>query len=220
MKQYPLYSLIILFFFSCQPKKNENLNNTTLDNKATLAFDQPPEWAKTAIWYQIFVERFQNGDPNNDPTLQNIKGSWPHKKPASWEISNWTSDWYQQTDWEKETGKDFYTTVQMRRYGGDLQGVLNQLDYLQSLGINALYFNPLNDSPSLHKYDARSYHHIDVNFGPDPEGDLQIIASETPNDPNTWKWTSADKLFLKVIEEAHKRNIKIVLDYSWNHTGF
>lgn len=214
-----LYLLIFLSLLSCKPQKNTPLKNTTSNNPTDLPFDQPPKWAKTAIWYQIFVERFQNGDPNNNPTLQTIKGSWPHEKSESWRISNWTSDWYQQTPWEKETGKDFYTTVQMRRYGGDLQGVLNQLDYLQSLGINALYFNPLNDAPSLHKYDARNYHHIDINFGPDPEGDAQIIASENPNDPNTWKWTSADKLFLKVIEEAHKRHIKIVLDYSWNHTG-
>ncbi|MFV0238238.1 MAG: glycoside hydrolase family 13 protein [Flavobacteriales bacterium] len=219
MKPCFLYSFILLFIFSCQSKKNKITPNHTQNHKNTLAFDQPPEWAKTAIWYQIFVERFQNGDSNNDPTLQTIEGSWPHKKPENWQVSNWTSNWYKQPQWEKETGKEFYTTVQMRRYGGDLQGVLNQLDYIQSLGVNALYFNPLNDSPSLHKYDARSYHHIDVTFGPDPKGDLQIIASEDPNDPNTWKWTSADKLFLKVIEEAHKRNIKIVLDYSWNHTG-
>ena len=48
---------------------------------------------------------------------------------------------------------------------------------------------------------------------------MEIMATEDPNDPTTWKWTAADKMFLKVIEEAHKRNIKVVLDYSWNHTG-
>jgi len=58
--------------------------------------------------------------------------------------------------------------------------VIDKLDYLQDLGINALFMNPLNDAPSLHKYDARSYHHIDVNFGPDPAGDEKIIAAETP----------------------------------------
>lgn len=213
-----LLSCTLLLIIACKPPKKET-DKKESKKTSTLAFDQPPEWAKTAIWYQIFVERFKNGDSNNNPTLQTVKGSWPHNKPESWAIINWTSDWYKQTDWEKETGEDFYTTVQMRRYGGDLQGVLEELDYLQLLGINALYFNPLNDSPSLHKYDARNYRHVDVNFGPDPEGDLKMIALEDPKDPSTWKWTSADRLFLQIIEEAHKRGMKVVLDYSWNHTG-
>ncbi len=223
MKPLSFYSSILLtcliFIFACQPSKKESSEKNMIQEPSTLAFDQPPEWAKTAVWYQIFVERFRNGDPKNNPTLQTVNGSWPHNKPENWAIMSWTSDWYQQTEWEKESEEDFYSTVQMRRYGGDLQGVLDQLDYIQSLGINALYFNPLNDSPSLHKYDARNYRHVDVNFGPDPEGDLKIMASEDPKDPSTWKWTSADRLFLQIIEEAHKRGMKVVLDYSWNHTG-
>ena len=113
----------------------------------------------------------------------------------------------------------FYGGLQLRRFGGDLQGVLDKLDYLQELGITAIYFNPINDAPSLHKYDARNYRHVDVNFGPDPKGDNEIIASENPNDPTTWKWTSADKMFLKLVDELHQRNIRVILDYSWNHTG-
>jgi glycosidase len=93
------------------------------------------------------------------------------------------------------------------------------MDYIQSLGITAVYFNPLNDAPSLHKYDAANYTHIDRNFGPDPKGDVEIMNSENHNDPSTWKWTSADKLFLKVTSEFHKRGIKVIVDYSWNHTG-
>jgi cyclomaltodextrinase len=87
------------------------------------------------------------------------------------------------------------------------------------LGVTALFLNPINDAPSLHKYDARYYHHVDVNFGPDPIGDNAMIATENPNDPTTWKWTSADKLFLTLVEEVHKRKMKIIMDYSWNHTG-
>lgn len=109
--------------------------------------------------------------------------------------------------------------LQYRRYGGDLQGIISKLDYLQNLGVTALFLNPINDAPSLHKYDARNYHHVDINFGPDPIGDTKIIASENPADPTTWQWTSADKLFLNLIEEVHKRNMKIIMDYSWNHTG-
>jgi len=181
---------------------------------------QPPSWAKSAIWYQVFVERFNNGDKSNDPKPENMDVPFMKiKTPEGWSVTPWTWDWFRQEDWAVKTGKQFNDAVQYRRFGGDLQGVLNKLDYLQNLGVTALFMNPLNDAPSLHKYDARNYHHIDVNFGPDPAGDNKIIASENPADPSTWKWTSADKLFLKLVAEAHKRGMKIIMDYSWNHTG-
>jgi len=182
--------------------------------------DQPPSWSRSAIWYQIFVERFNNGDKHNDPTTKDINIP-PLKQiaPPGWTVTAWTHDWYEPEDWAKATGKPFMDNLQYRRYGGDLQGVINKLDYLNDLGINAIFINPINDAPSLHKYDARYYHHIDVNFGPDPKGDKKLIALENPADPATWKWTSADKLFLKLIEEAHKRGMHVIMDYSWNHTG-
>ena len=179
-----------------------------------------PEWAKNAIWYQIFVERFRNGDHSNDPTPADMKGSYPDYIPKSWKITPWGHDWYAREPWlDSIKSKSFYSKVQARRYGGDLQGVLDKLDYISDLGVNAIYFNPLNDSPSLHKYDARNYAHIDRNFGPDPRGDIAIMNSEVPSDPVTWKWTSADQLFLKLIKECHSRGIKVIMDYSWNHTG-
>ena len=187
---------------------------------AQTPFNEPPSWAKTAIWYQIFVERFNNGDKSNDPKPENMDVPFMNiKTPEGWSVTPWNHDWYMLEDWAAKTGKSFNDAVQYRRYGGDLQGVLDKLDYLQDLGVTALFMNPLNDAPSLHKYDARNYHHIDVNFGPDPIGDNKIIASEKPDDPTTWKWTSADKMFLKLVEEAHKRGMKIIMDYSWNHTG-
>lgn len=185
-----------------------------------MSVDQPPEWAKNAIWYQIFVERFNNGDPTNDPTAETMYAASNFRQtPADWEITPWTHNWYEQEEWAKNLNADFYGGLQLRRFGGDLQGVLDKLDYLERLGITAIYFNPLNDAPSLHKYDARNYHHIDITFGPDPKGDMEIIASEKPNDPSTWKWTAADKMFLELVAELHKRNIRVILDYSWNHTG-
>lgn len=219
-KRILFLGLVALMLVGCRkrPVVEKNITYTVPDVPgATLK--QVPEWAKKAIWYQIFPERFRNGDPNNDPTLHDMEGAWPHLKPAGWKPMAWGADWYVQEDWALASGKDFYTTVQARRLGGDLQGMLDKLDYLQDLGINAVYLNPMNDSPSLHKYDARNYHHIDRNFGPDPKGDEKLIAKETPDDPSTWQWTAADKLFLKFIEEAHKRGIKVVMDYSWNHTG-
>ena len=86
-----------------------------------------------------------------------------------------------------------------RRYGGDLQGVIDKLDYLAELGINTIYFNPVFYARSLHKYDGNSFHHIDPYFGPDPAGDLKLMAEET-SDPQagtgrrptscSWSWCS------------------------------
>jgi glycosidase len=200
-------------FFSCSQN-----SKTTQDKNHTE--NHVPQWSKEAVWYQIFVERFRNGDTTNDPTIKDIKGTYPDSIPGNWKITPWNSDWYSPDEYFKQSPlPDQWNNLQLRRYGGDLQGVLDKLDYLESLGINAIYFNPLNDSPSLHKYDPRHWRHIDRNFGPNPKEDIKIIESENPVDPTTWKWSHADKLFLKVIEECHNRGIKVILDYSWNHTG-
>jgi cyclomaltodextrinase / maltogenic alpha-amylase / neopullulanase len=209
-----LLTVIVLMFLGCVHMSNKNTS------KKEKALASVPTWAREAIWYQIFVERFRNGDPSNDPTPADMAGSFPDKIPADWKITPWGHDWYSHEPWLDEVEADgFYSKIQARRYGGDLKGVLDEIDYIQSLGVTAIYFNPLNDSPSLHKYDARNYAHIDRNFGPDPKGDAAIIDSEIHDDPSTWKWTSADKLFLKVISEFHKRGIRVIMDYSWNHTG-
>lgn len=179
-----------------------------------------PDWARDAVWYQIFPERFRNGDPSNDPTLASIQGAWPHDgQNEPWSISPWHSDWYELQDWEKATGRDIWWNIQRRRYGGDLQGILDKLDYLQKLGINALYLTPVFMAPSLHKYDTAAYHHIDPNFGPDPVGDRALIAEENPADPKSWVWTSADKLALKLIAEVHRRGMRIIFDGVFNHVG-
>lgn len=178
-----------------------------------------PSWAKKAIWYQIFVERFRNGYPANDPQVQDLAGSWPHEGPKEWMVHPWTSDWYKLQPWEEKEEKGFYYVVQRRRYGGDLQGVLEKLDYLKDLGVTAIYFNPLFESPSLHKYDASMYHHIDNNFGPNPERDKLVWNQENPEDPATWKWTSADSLFLQLLRACHSRGIRVIVDGVFNHVG-
>lgn len=222
-KLYSLFFIILLF--GCKPLE-KSVQNV---REVATPFENPQEWAKGVIWYEIAVERFRNGDTSNDPTAEDIKGSYPGFVPEGWQVTPWTHDWYKEDSYFKNIGsqKDYYGNVvtkitdkvQMRRYGGDLQGVLDKMDYIDSLGITAIYFRPLNDAPSLHKYDARYWHHIDVNFGPDPIKDKKTIAAEIPDDPNTWVMTEADKLFVKVISEFHKRGIKVILDYSWNHTG-
>ena len=189
----------------------------------------PPAWAEEVIWYQIFVERFHNGDTSNDPRPVDIAGAYANPLPANWMITPWGQDWYADDnyfpaldsvkDWHGNPINTFDAKLQFRRYGGDLAGVLQKLDYLDSLGVTALYFNPINDAPSLHKYDARNWRHIDINFGPSPDADKEIIAQEDPADPNTWRFTSADSLFLKLIDAVHQRGMRLIIDYSWNHTG-
>lgn len=226
MPRFPKSSLLL---FLCLVSSFVILQSCNEPETPATAFENPPEWSKEVVWYQIFVERFRNGDPANDPTINDIQGAYPGMVPAGWEITPWIQDWYKDDSYFTNLPeiRDFFGNelnyfgqkAQLRRYGGDLQGVLDKIDYLESLGVTAIYFNPLNDAPSLHKYDARNWHHIDRNFGPTPEKDVEMIASENPTDPSTWKWTGADKLFLKVIEEFHKRGIKVIMDYSWNHTG-
>ena len=95
-----------------------------------------PEWSKDAIWYQIFPERFRNGDKSNDPTIDTLDGTWPFEPVREWEISPWGSDWYELQEWEIKTNQDFYYNAQRRRYGGDIQGIIDKLDYLEKLGVN------------------------------------------------------------------------------------
>jgi hypothetical protein len=71
-----------------------------------------PQWAQNAVWYQVFAERFRNGDPANEPTPQHIHA------PDAWQLTPWTSDWYQRADWEQHVGPGFYSFVNDRRYGG------------------------------------------------------------------------------------------------------
>ena len=200
-----LLLVLAVSMIHAQPKKND--------------FSSVPAWAKEAVWYQIFPERFFNGDKSNDPKPIDLEGGWPYDVPSGWQTHPWTSDWYKLQPWEVKDGHDFYWNAGVRRYGGDLQGIINKLDYLQKLGITAIYLNPMFESPSLHKYDASMYHHIDNNFGPNPEKDRKIWAEENPGDPSTWKWTTADQLFLKFVKECHKRGMKVILDGVFNHVG-
>ena len=184
------------------------------------AEDFTPEWARHAVWYQIFPERFCNGDVSNDPTPESLHGSL-HGGPlhAGWRTHPWTSDWYALQPWERASGKALMDNLPDRRYGGDIAGILQRLPYLQELGVNALYLNPVFDAPSHHKYDAATLHHIDAHFGPDPAGDRALMALEVPDDPATWVWTSADRLMLKLIAQAHARGMRIIFDGVFNHVG-
>ncbi len=206
MKQLYLILLIsVLSILSCSPEVK--------------TISRVPAWAKEAVWYQIFPERFNNGDKANDPNIHDVTNIWPFIEPEGWQVHPWTSDWYKLQPWEENLDYDFYQIQGLRRYGGDIQGIIDKLDYLKKLGINSIYLNPIFEAPSLHKYDATMYRHIDNNFGPNPEEDIRLWSGEIPDDPSTWKWTTADKLFLELIRECHKKDIKIIIDGVFNHVG-
>lgn len=178
-----------------------------------------PSWAKEVVWYQIFPERFRNGDLSNDPPLASQFHAWPHDTVSAWQIHPWTSDWYALQPWEKANGKSLNYNITRRRYGGDLQGIIDQLPYLKQLGISAIYLNPIFWSPSHHKYDGFMYHHVDPYLGPNPKADIALISKETYHDPSTWTWTSADTLALSLIKKCHSLGIRIIFDGVFNHLG-
>ena len=186
---------------------------------AILAQQDPratPDWAKDVVWYQIFPERFRNGAPQSNPQADDSGGP----PAAGWQVSPWGMDWYARDAWEPPHPASGWNTVFQRRFGGDLVGVRQQLPYLQRLGVNALYFNPIFRAASLHKYDATAFHHIDPTLGPDRAGDLRALAAANETeDPATWIWTAADRYFLDLVAEAHARGMKVILDGVFNHSG-
>ncbi|MCS6772135.1 MAG: glycoside hydrolase family 13 protein [Kiritimatiellae bacterium] len=175
----------------------------------------PPDWARDAIWYQIFPERFRNGSARNDPRPEDFLD----EPIDGWRVTPWGMDWYALDRWERPFG-DFWRTVFWRRYGGDLIGIREKLGYLQDLGINAIYLNPIFMAPSLHKYDASCLHHVDPSFGPDRAGDLKKLArARETEDPASWIWTEADLYFLEFLADAHSKGIRVILDGVFNHCG-
>ncbi len=181
---------------------------------AAPSFDVP-EWAADAVWYQIFPERFRNGDTSNDP------GQFDYEL-----LVGWTTNWWDVLEGETppdSMSDNFYNgtgDVWDRRYGGDLQGVREKLPYLKELGINAIYFNPIFEGESMHKYDTADFRHIDDNFGVlDESGVYPPNFEGETADPDTWVWSPSDKVFLDFIEEAHSQGFKVVIDGVFNHVG-
>ncbi|MCB9916306.1 MAG: DUF3459 domain-containing protein [Planctomycetes bacterium] len=162
-----------------------------------------PDWAKHATWYQIFPDRFRNGDAANDPP----------------DTRAWTSEWYTPSPDEERDGRTLWRwSIFKRFYGGDLAGVEQELDYLQGLGVTALYFNPIFEAESNHRYEATDYRHVDTALGAGEDW-AEVAAREDLRDPSTWTWSPSDRVFLRFLAAAHARGMHVILDGVWNHVG-
>ena len=144
-----------------------------------------PNWAKEAVWYNIFPDRFYNGNHYNDPIFNEFgpeafKPNRLHEQnfveEYRWEKSNnvishfdrnrWTSDFREQVIWEKLGEREIdYSLKYARMYGGDLQGIKEKIPYMKELGINAVWLNPVFFSYQNHKYGANDFRHISPDFG-------------------------------------------------------
>ena len=181
-----------------------------------------PQWAAEAVWYQIFPDRFCRLNQDNPITAQDILGTapWNINAEKPWQIHPWTADWNLRQPYENGNTKDFHTNKLRRRFCGDINGVISKLDYLADLGVNALYFTPLQYSPSLHKYDGTNFLHVDPFFGSNPRADIGQIDDEDFDDFDNATWTTADRETLRLISEAHKRGMKVMFDGVFNHIGY
>lgn len=187
-----------------------------------------PDWAKGVVWYQVFPERFRNGNPDNDPYAWDRTVVGWDRSPEAVSGEEIEMQWNRRlveprffsadpTRWWGAVGQ----VVFQRRYGGDLQGVVERLDHIAGLGVTGLYLCPVFEARSLHKYEASDHRHVDPTLGhPGTPGGRPDRSGEDPADETTWAWEPADRYLVEtLLPEARRRGMRVILDGVWNHVG-
>lgn len=160
---------------------------------------ETPEWAANAIIYQIFPDRFRNGDPTNDPPADAF--GYPEERGEIFPIAPWNTIVPDPDPADSVANPDWYSTWNSTFYGGDLQGVLEKLDYLQALGVDTIYFTPVVEAATNHRYDSIDPRLVDDN--------LAVIDDHE----------ASMAYFEEFAAEIEARGMHLILDGVPNHTS-
>ena len=227
-----------------------------------------PEWARGSVGYQIYIDSFRNGDVDNDaifnefgtddfsePTGEIRSGTskkdlvlayWGGNEKPQFSLNEWNSNYEEKNEWEENTLNDVQNYT--RYYGGDLQGIIDKLDYIKNLGVEYIILSSPFYSLSNHKYDTIYFNHVDPYFGyieqtgtskgldikakvhnnnGDKELNLLIFNPETDKNlldedllnVKSWIWTDSDLQLASLVKQAHQKGMKVVLEVAPDTTS-
>ena len=220
-----------------------------------------PEWAKGSVGYQIYIDSFRNGDVDNDAIFNEfgtddfsepsgeirsgtskrelVMASWGGNEKPQFSLNEWNSNYEEKSEWEENTLNDMQNYT--RYYGGDLEGVIEKLDYIKDLGVEYIILSSPFYSLSNHKYDTIYFNHVDPYFGSmeqtgtvkgldiqakvhNNNGDMELnllifnpetdknLLDEDLRDTRTWVWTDSDLQLASLVKIAHQKGLKVVLE--------
>ena len=237
--------------------KNVNKFEYSRPDKLT----QIPDWAKGSVGYQIYIDSFRNGDVDNDAIFNEfgtddfsepsgeirsgtskrdlVMAYWGGNEKPQFSLNEWNSNYEEKSEWEENTLNDMQNYT--RYYGGDLEGVIEKLDYIKDLGVEYIILSSPFYSLSNHKYDTIYFNHVDPYFGSmeqtgtvkgldiqakvhNNNGDMELnllifnpetdknLLNEDLRDTRTWVWTDSDLQLASLVKIAHKKGLKVVLE--------
>ena len=220
-----------------------------------------PEWARGSVGYQIYIDSFRNGDVDNDAIFNEfgtddfsepsgeirsgtskrelVMAYWGGNEKPQFSLNEWNSNYEEKNEWEENTLNDMQNYT--RYYGGDLEGVIEKLDYIKDLGVEYIILSSPFYSLSNHKYDTIYFNHVDPYFGSmeqtgtvkgldiqakvhNNNGDMELnllifnpetdknLLDEDLRDTRTWVWTDSDLQLASLVKIAHQKGLKVVLE--------